>query len=103
MVTAGINHADERSRAGEFKLLFQPSLPGVAGGELSGEIVALGQGVRGFDVGDAVIAYTGVVEMGAYVQFAVVDQAALAHAPPTTPRSPRQPRCPSGSRPGKPS
>ena len=80
MVTAGINHADERSRAGEFKLLFQPSLPGVAGGELSGEIVALGQGVRGFDVGDAVIAYTGVVEMGAYVQFAVVEQAALAHA-----------------------
>ncbi len=81
MVAAGVNHADERSRAGEFKLLFQPHLPSVAGGELSGEVAAVGEGVTGFTVGDAVIAYTGVIRMGAYAEYAVVDQDALALAP----------------------
>lgn len=85
VAAAGVNHADDRSRAGEFRLLFHPALPSVAGGELSGEIAALGEGVTGFTVGDAVIAYTGVVEMGAYAEFAVVDQAALAHAPRNVP------------------
>ena len=81
MAAAGINHADERSRTGEFKLLFHPKLPGVGGGELSGEVVALGEGVTGFAVGDSVIAYTGVVKMGAWAEFAAVDADALAHAP----------------------
>lgn len=81
MVGAGINHADERSRAGEFKLLFQPELPTAAGGELSGTIVAVGQGVTRFAVGDAVITYTGVVKLGAWAEFTVVEESALAHAP----------------------
>lgn len=81
VIAAGINHADERSRTGEFKLLFRPELPGVGGGELSGKIVALGEGVSGFAVGDAVIAYTGVIKMGAWAEYAVVDQSGLAHAP----------------------
>lgn len=83
MVAAGINHADERSRAGEFKLLFSPELPVVAGGELSGEVVAVGEGVSRFAPGDAVIAYTGAIQMGAYAEFALVDDGALAHAPST--------------------
>lgn len=83
MVAAGINHADERSRAGEFKLIFHPRLPAVVGGELSGEVVALGESVSGFTVGDPVIAYTGVVEQGAWAEFAVVNAAALAPAPTT--------------------
>lgn len=81
MVAAGVNHADERSRAGEFKLLFRPTLPAVAGGELSGEVVAVGDGVTRFAVGDAVMAYTGVIAMGAYAELAVVDQGAVALAP----------------------
>jgi NADPH:quinone reductase-like Zn-dependent oxidoreductase len=85
MAAAGINHADERSRVGEFKLLFHPRLPIVGGGELSGEIVTLGDGVCGFAVGDPVIAYTGVVAMGAWAQYAVVDAGALAHAPGSIP------------------
>ncbi|WP_439030827.1 alpha/beta fold hydrolase [Gordonia terrae] len=81
VAAAGINPADERSRTGEFKLLFHPRLPGVAGGELSGEVVAVGEGASKFAVGDTVIAYTGVEAMGAYAEFAVVDEAALAPAP----------------------
>lgn len=37
VAAAGVNHSDERSRAGEFKALFSPTLPAVAGGELAGE------------------------------------------------------------------
>lgn len=81
MEAAGINHADERSREGEFKMLFKPTLPAVAGGELSGEVVAVGSGVTRFTVGDSVIAYVGVVAMGAFAEFAVVDEGAAAHAP----------------------
>lgn len=81
LAAAGINPADERSRTGEFKALFHPRLPDVAGGELSGEVVAVGDGVAGFAVGDSVFAYTGVEAMGAYAEFAVVDEAALARAP----------------------
>lgn len=81
VAAAGVNPADERSRKGEFKLLFHPRLPGVAGGELSGEIIAVGEGVSDFAVGDSVIAYTGVEAMGAYAEFAAVDETALAHAP----------------------
>ncbi|MEU1953479.1 alpha/beta fold hydrolase [Nocardia rhamnosiphila] len=84
VAAAGINPADERSRTGEFKLLFHPRLPNVAGGELSGEVVAVGAGASRFTVGDSVIAYTGVEAMGAYAEFAVVDETALAHAPTST-------------------
>lgn len=85
MAAAGINHADERSRRGEFKLLFHPNLPSVAGGELSGEVVAVGEGVSRLAVGDAVIAYTGVVEMGAFAEFAVVKESAVSLAPVSVP------------------
>lgn len=85
VAAAGVNPADERSRKGEFKLLFHPRLPGVAGGELSGEVVAVGDGVSKHSVGDRVIAYTGVEAMGAYAEFAVVDEAAVAHAPTSVP------------------
>lgn len=81
VAAAGVNHADERSRAGEFKALFSPTLPAVAGGELAGEVVALGPDVAGVAVGDAVYAYTGVVRMGVWAELAVVEAAALAPAP----------------------
>ncbi|MDR6892733.1 NADP-dependent oxidoreductase [Falsarthrobacter nasiphocae] len=81
MAAAGINHADERSRSGQFKLLYRPKLPVIAGSELSGDIVAIGEGVSGFSVGDSVVAYTGVVDQGAWAELALVEAAALARAP----------------------
>lgn len=81
MAAAGINHADDRARQGEFKALFKPTLPSVAGGELSGTVVELGDGVSSVPVGDEVFAYTGVVRMGAFAEYAVVDAEALALAP----------------------
>ena len=40
MVAAGVNHADERTRAGELKAVFRLDLPHVMGGELSDDVEA---------------------------------------------------------------
>ena len=45
MAASGVNHADERTRVGEFKAVFRLDLPKVMGGELSGEVIALGSQV----------------------------------------------------------
>lgn len=81
MVASGVNHADERLRAGEFKALYRPQLPKVMGGELSGEVIALGSDVTGFSVGDHVYGYTGLLAMGSFAEVVAVDAAALAPAP----------------------
>ena len=72
MAASGVNHADERTRVGEFKAVFRLDLPKVMGGELSGEVVA---------VGDQVYGYTGVVGMGTWAEIVAVDVDALAPAP----------------------
>lgn len=51
MIASGVNHADERTRAGQFKAVFPLALPKVMGGELSGEVVADRGGVTEFAVG----------------------------------------------------
>ena len=85
MVASGVNHADERTRAGEFKALFRLDLPKVMGGELSGEVVAVGSQVTGLAVGDRVYGYTGVVGMGTWAETVAVDAASLAPAPRSIP------------------
>ena len=82
MAASGVNHADERTRVGEFKAVFRLDLPKVMGGELSGEVIALGSQVTEFAVGDKVYGYTGVVGMGTWAETVAVDVDALAHAPP---------------------
>ena len=81
MIASGVNHADERTRTGEFKAVFRLDLPKVMGGELSGEVVAVGSQVTELAVGDQVYGYTGVVAMGTWAEFVVVDADALAPAP----------------------
>ena len=81
MVAAGVNHADERTRAGELKAVFRLDLPHVMGGELSGEVVAVGEQVTEFAVGDEVYGYTGVVGMGTFGEVVAIDADAVALAP----------------------
>lgn len=81
VAAAGVNHADERTRTGEFKAVFRLDLPKVMGGELSGEVVAVGERVTEFAVGDRVYGYTGVVGMGAWAEVVAIDADALAPAP----------------------
>ncbi|MDN3578993.1 NAD(P)H-quinone oxidoreductase [Chitinimonas viridis] len=65
---AGVNRADIVQREGRY-----PAPPGaspILGLEVAGEVAALGEGVTGFALGDAVF---GLVAGGGYAQYAVLD------------------------------
>lgn len=81
MIASGVNHADERTRTGEFKVVFPIDLPKVTGGELSGMVVDVGRDVTEFAVGQHVYGYTGVVGMGTWAEIVAVAAEALAPAP----------------------
>ncbi|WP_127841781.1 NADP-dependent oxidoreductase [Actinomyces wuliandei] len=81
MVASGVNHVDERTRAGEFKNIFRLSLPKVVGSELAGEVVEVGSAVTDFATGDRVYGYTGMTAMGSFAETVAIDSAALAPAP----------------------
>jgi NADPH2:quinone reductase len=73
---AAVNFPDLLMTRGEYQ--HKPALPFIAGLELSGEIDALGEGVAGWSVGDAVVAGS---RAGAISQFAVVAAVALRPKP----------------------
>jgi NADPH2:quinone reductase len=68
---AGLNRADLAARSGAYRVGVRPTSPSgpfVGGGELAGEVVAVGSGVSGWSPGDRVMA------MGAgYAELARVD------------------------------
>jgi NADPH:quinone reductase-like Zn-dependent oxidoreductase len=72
---AGVGPWDVKVRTGGFP----GSLPYVPGGELSGIVSAVGDGVTDHAVGDAVYGSTGVT--GGYAEYAVVAASHLAAAP----------------------
>lgn len=84
MVAAGINHADERVRSGEFAQIFPFTLPRVMGSELAGEVIATGKNVDGFPPGTPVFAYVDLARMGAFAEVVAIDQKHLAPAPRST-------------------
>lgn len=65
--SAGINRADTLQRQGKYPM--PPGVSDVPGLECSGEIVALGSGVRGHAVGDAVCA---LLAGGGYAEYVAV-------------------------------
>ena len=73
---AAVNFPDALIVAGKYQ--FRPELPFSPGGELSGEIIALGNEVKGMAVGDKVV---GIATHGAYAQEALVDAAHLIPLP----------------------
>lgn len=73
---AAVNFPDLLMTRGEYQ--HRPNLPFVAGLELAGEIDALGAGVVGWRVGDAVV---GGARGGAFAEQAVVPSAALRRKP----------------------
>jgi NADPH2:quinone reductase len=74
---AGVNFPDVLIIQGKYQ--FKPELPFTPGNELSGVVIALGDGVTGFKVGDKVIAFTAT---GAFAQQIVVPAHALMPMPP---------------------
>jgi NADPH2:quinone reductase len=60
------------------KYQFQPEMPFVPGGECAGEVLAVGEGVERYKVGDKVIAMTG---HGCFCEQIAVDQNAVMPMP----------------------
>jgi NADPH:quinone reductase-like Zn-dependent oxidoreductase len=76
---AGLNPVDYKTRAGALRVVRKYPLPIVMGNELSGIVEAVGPGVTRFSRGDRVFARVDKDIMGAFAEYAVVneDHAAL--------------------------
>ncbi len=74
---AAVNFPDALMVAGRYQ--FKPEFPFSPGGELSGEIIALGSEVTRFKLGDKIV---GIASYGAYAQEAVVDVSSAIPLPP---------------------
>jgi NADPH2:quinone reductase len=73
---ASVNFPDLLMTRGEYQ--FKPPLPFIPGLDLSGEVVALGQGVTGWSLGDAAV---GGARLGGFAQYAVLAADALKPKP----------------------
>ncbi|MDQ3023287.1 MAG: NADPH:quinone oxidoreductase family protein [bacterium] len=69
---SGLNFFDVLIRSGRY--MRKPTYPNIIGGEVSGVVDALGEGVTSLKVGDRVSALTG--SYGGYAEFAVADAGA---------------------------
>lgn len=76
VAAAGLNRADLAQRAGFYPP--PPGAPPTMGMEFSGEVVAVGPGVRRWKPGDAVAA---LVAGGGYAEYAVVDEGSALPVP----------------------
>lgn len=77
----GLNRAEAMFRRGQY--LETPELPAKIGYEASGTITAIGEGVEGFKVGDAVstIPNFSMNQYGAYAELTNMPAAAVSHHP----------------------
>ena len=79
--TAGVNPLDNMVVRGEVKLIVPYAFPLVMGNELVGTVEALGSGATRFAVGNRVYGRMPLSKIGAFAEYAAVDQAALAKVP----------------------
>lgn len=78
---AGVNPVDWKIRQGLLKPLTGNKFPIILGLDLAGEVVAVGDKVTQFKVGDAIYADTGMIPGRAYAEYAVVAETAAALKP----------------------
>ncbi|WGD28702.1 NAD(P)H-quinone oxidoreductase [Ancylobacter sp. WKF20] len=76
VAAAGVNRPDVMQRKGLYPP--PPGAPDIPGLEISGEVVALGEGVSRFALGDKVCA---LVSGGGYAQYCVADEASALPVP----------------------
>ncbi len=75
-LAASVNFPDLLQTRGEYQ--HKPALPFIPGLEMAGEVVALGEGVDGFKIGDAVV---GGARIGGFSEFSVSPAAGLRRKP----------------------
>lgn len=78
---AGVNPLDNMISRGEVKMIVPYKLPLTAGNEFVGIVEELGEEVSGFDIGDRVFARLPLEKIGAFAEYLVVDEDAIAKAP----------------------
>jgi NADPH:quinone reductase-like Zn-dependent oxidoreductase len=78
---AGLNPVDFKFRQGKLRAIQRPRLPFVLGNELAGEVIATGNDVKQFRVGDRVFARVAKDRAGAFAEQACVDKDHAAHMP----------------------
>jgi NADPH:quinone reductase-like Zn-dependent oxidoreductase len=77
VIAASINPIDVKRRAGATKDFYPVSFPGVIGVDFSGEVIALGAGVKGFSTGERVF---GMADK-TYAELCVVKAGSVAKIP----------------------
>jgi alcohol dehydrogenase len=78
----GLNPVDFSFRQGKLRALQQPRLPLVLGNEFAGEVVAVGDKVQKFAVGDGIFVRVEKDRLGAFAEQAAVGEDYAAHMPP---------------------
>jgi NADPH:quinone reductase-like Zn-dependent oxidoreductase len=75
---ASVNPVDWKIHRGDLRLFLWLRFPYIPGGDVSGEVVAVGPGVTRFQPGDAVVAFVDLRRGGGYAERAVVQESAAA-------------------------
>jgi NADPH:quinone reductase-like Zn-dependent oxidoreductase len=78
---AGVNPIDWKIRRGDLRMFLWISFPYTPGGDVAGEVVAVGTGVSRFRPGDAVVAFVDIRQGGGYAELALVNESAAATKP----------------------
>lgn len=77
----GLNPVDYKTREGNLKIIFKPTLPIVFGNELSGRVVEIGAAVKNFKIGDEIVARVEKERLGAFAEQVCIDESVAAMAP----------------------
>ncbi len=83
VAATSFNPVDASIRAGYLRQQLPVRFPHTPGLDVAGTVVALGEGVTGLDIGDAVIGFLPMNENGAAAEFVVAPAAVLAAVPRT--------------------
>lgn len=82
---SAFNPVDAAIRAGYLQGVFPVRFPHVPGFDISGTVAAVGSGVTGFELGQAVVGFLPMHEDGAAAEYVLAPADALASAPTSIP------------------
>ncbi|MCG7594341.1 NADP-dependent oxidoreductase [Mycobacterium sp. PSTR-4-N] len=85
VAATSFNPVDAGIRGGYLAEVYQVAFPHIPGVDVAGTVAELGDGVTGWTVGDAVVAFLPLDADGAAAEYAVVPAQALAAAPTSVP------------------
>lgn len=85
VAATSFNPVDAGIRGGYLSEVYQISFPHIPGVDVAGTIAGLGEQVRGWNIGDAVVAFLPLDADGAAAEYALVPAESLAAAPTSVP------------------